>query len=40
VRRTVEWTKGWLYGRDVNGIMDAQIEEFLRASGGGDSTVG
>ena len=29
VEKTVEWTKSWLYGRDINETMNKQIEEFL-----------
>ena len=29
VEKTVEWTKVWLSGEDVNGCMEKQINEFL-----------
>lgn len=29
VEKTVEWTKGWLYGRDIREIMNRQIEEYI-----------
>ncbi len=29
VEKTVEWTKGRLYGRDINEVMNRQIQEFL-----------
>ena len=29
IEKTVEWTKVWLSGGDVPGIMDAQIKTFL-----------
>ncbi|MCL2507686.1 MAG: CDP-glucose 4,6-dehydratase [Oscillospiraceae bacterium] len=28
VKKTAEWTKGWLFGRDVSAVMDEQIKEF------------
>lgn len=30
VEKTVEWTKAWLAGEDVPGVMDRQIAGFLR----------
>ncbi len=32
VDKTVEWTRCWIKGEDVNVCMDRQIDEFLRAS--------
>jgi len=29
VEKTVEWTKEWQAGQDINTIMDRQIQEFL-----------
>ncbi len=29
VEKTVEWTKSWLYGRDINETMNRQIDEFI-----------
>lgn len=30
VRKTVEWSKGWLAGENIDEIMDLQIREYLR----------
>lgn len=30
VEKTCEWTQAWLQGADIAGIMDRQIEEYLR----------
>ena len=29
VAKTVEWSKAWLNGEDMNAVTDAQIKEFL-----------
>ncbi len=30
VQKTVEWTKAWLGGEDIQAVMQAQIKEFLK----------
>lgn len=34
VEKTVDWTKSFLYGRDINETMNRQIQEFLADKGG------
>ena len=31
IKRTIEWTKAWINGSDVNACMEDQIEAFLKA---------
>ena len=37
IRRTVEWTRTWLQGEDVPGIMDRQIRDFMEIMEGRSS---